>query len=242
MHCQRALRLLIGLVAPYLWDMSSPLSQRLRTETAPSHRLAERSGIMRDILHGRITRSEYVGLLADLLVVYLALEGALESHAASPLVAPFDFAALARAPAIADDLGALLARESDVGVAWPVSPAAQAYAAAIAAADAPELVAHAYVRYLGDLSGGQVLRKIIGRALTLEGESGLTFYSFPLIADLPAFKDRFRESLDALPLTDSESDRLVAEAVRGFALNISLFEAAETRRPSSAGPRPPLDA
>lgn len=43
---------------------------------------------------------------------------------------------------------------------------------------APGLLAHAYVRYLGDLSGGQVIGARIKKAYGLEGQDGTAFYRF----------------------------------------------------------------
>lgn len=43
---------------------------------------------------------------------------------------------------------------------------------------APLLLAHAYVRYLGDLSGGQIIGGRIRRAYKLQSEKGTAFYSF----------------------------------------------------------------
>lgn len=45
---------------------------------------------------------------------------------------------------------------------------------------APGLLAHSYVRYLGDLSGGQFIAARIKRAYNLNGEDGLRFYHFDL--------------------------------------------------------------
>ena len=50
------------------------------------------------------------------------------------------------------------------------------------AADAPRLIAHAYVRYLGDLSGGRIVGRILARSPGL-GPEALSFYDFPGIAD-----------------------------------------------------------
>jgi hypothetical protein len=43
---------------------------------------------------------------------------------------------------------------------------------------APLLLAHAYVRYLGDLSGGQIIGGRIKRAYGLKGQEGTAFYDF----------------------------------------------------------------
>lgn len=43
---------------------------------------------------------------------------------------------------------------------------------------APLLLAHAYVRYLGDLSGGQIIGGRIKRAYSLKDKDGTAFYDF----------------------------------------------------------------
>jgi len=43
---------------------------------------------------------------------------------------------------------------------------------------APSLLAHAYVRYLGDLSGGQIIGARIKKAYNLDGSDGMLFYLF----------------------------------------------------------------
>lgn len=50
----------------------------------------------------------------------------------------------------------------------------------------PELLlAHAYVRYLGDLSGGQQIRRNIAKAYGLDNDgAGTSFYVFPRLGDI----------------------------------------------------------
>src|SRR5207237_3072297 len=56
-------------------------------------------------------------------------------------------------------------------------------------------ISHAYTRYLGDLSGGQIIKKILARSLALPPEA-LSFYEFPEIADIRRFKDAYRDVLE----------------------------------------------
>lgn len=215
---------------------ATPLSQRLRTETAELHRLAERSGIMHGLLRGRLDRGEYVELLRGLQTVYAALERRLHALAADPVVRPFFDEALLRTPALAADIRAL--HDGDATADAEVQAAAARYATRIDAASPAQLVAHAYVRYLGDLSGGQALGRVIAKALALPGDEGIAFYRFPGIPDPEAYKVRFRASLDAWPLSPAEADDVVREAQDAFRLNVTVFEAVGTRSAASDAPPP----
>ena len=86
------------------------------------------------------------------------------------------------------------------------------------------LLAHQYTRYMGDLSGGQVIKRILMKALNLSDDGGLKFYEFEHVRNKKAFKDKYRSSLDALQLDKDTADRLVEESIKSFELNIELFD------------------
>jgi heme oxygenase (biliverdin-producing, ferredoxin) len=124
-----------------------------------------------------------------------------------------------------------------------------------ASEDPSPLLAHSYVRYLGDLSGGQTIRRTIGKAYNLDEASheGLEFYAFKeLTTNKPAnqgemkrIKDWFREGMNAAGKLGKEvkgtrlsiffhhkalflttlTAQIVEEANRAFALNTDLFTA-----------------
>src|SRR5690606_31126997 len=102
--------------------------------------------------------------------------------------------------------------------------AAQAYAARIrATVDEPErFVAHHYTRYLGDLSGGQAIGRVLDREFSREGR-GLALYRFATIDRVKVYKDGYRERLDALPVTAEQRDAIVAEVQVAFSHNQALF-------------------
>lgn len=72
--------------------------------------------------------------------------------------------------------------------------------------DPSALLAHAYVRYLGDLSGGQIIRRHIAKAYGLDPVSGLgtQFYEFQKlggggvagIGDMNHIKGWYRDGLN----------------------------------------------
>lgn len=90
----------------------------------------------------------------------------------------------------------------------------------------PELlVAHAYTRYLGDLSGGQVLKKIAQKAMALPSSGeGLAFFTFPNIDSPTKFKQLYRARMNTLEMTPEVKHRVTEEAKTAFLLNIELFE------------------
>jgi heme oxygenase (biliverdin-producing, ferredoxin) len=138
------------------------------------------------------------------------------------------------------------ALESDVeqlaGAGWreslPLLPAGGRYAGRVAAAAANgsgRLVAHAYLRYLGDLSGGQIMKRLLAKSLGL-GADALAFYDFPAIADLSAFKSEYRNAIDVTALEGVNPVDVVDEAIVGFRLTIELSEEVAASASLPAGP------
>ncbi|MET0821109.1 MAG: biliverdin-producing heme oxygenase, partial [Aeromicrobium sp.] len=77
--------------------------------------------------------------------------------------------------------------------------------------------------YLGDLSGGQAIGRIIAREFGLVDGVGTAFYSFENVPKPKLYKDAYRARLDALPLDDVERSRVLDEVRTVFALNGGIF-------------------
>jgi heme oxygenase len=206
------------------------LSQRLREATMDDHRRAEQQPFVRELLQGRLERSAYIDFVRDLREVYVALERGLREAPEGVVPGIMLDPRLHRVAALEADLDHL--HGPDWRDRLTPTDEATAYAAALdeRARKAPRrLAAHAYVRYLGDLSGGQAIGRVVQRAYGLEGGRGLAFYAFPDIENTAAFKDRFRAALDALG-NGSVSDELVDEAREAFRRNGAIVEALQRRR------------
>ncbi|MEN9214383.1 MAG: heme oxygenase (biliverdin-producing) [Gloeomargarita sp. DG02_4_bins_56] len=207
--------------------MSSQLALALREGTKKAHTMAENVGFVRCFLKGVVEKESYRKLVANFYFVYGALEAAMAEHREHPVVGPLYFTELVRQPALERDLAFYY------GCQWreaiQISPAGQIYVNRIEelSRTRPELlVAHAYTRYLGDLSGGQILKKIAQNAMNL-GEEGVAFYRFEQISDEKAFKARYREILDTLPVDEATVRAIVDEANAAFALNMKMFQELE---------------
>lgn len=204
---------------------SKPFSQAIRERTWTDHGASEGAGFMHDLMRGHGTREDYIALVVQHYFVYRALEAAVDRLALDPVAAPFFSAELTRMPALERDLEFLL------GAGWreqiAALPTAQRYAERInAVADqgwAGGLVAHHYTRYLGDLSGGQAIRRMMQRYFGFE-RAGVEFYLFDEIASPAEFKDGYRALLDAAPWDEAERERIIDEVVAAYRLNTELFE------------------
>ncbi len=199
--------------------MALTLARRLKAETRELHVQAERSGVMADLLAGRITRSAYTALLVNLHALYQSLEAALDRHAGDEPLRSLWQPALRREAALRGDLESFSAAPAS-----EPSTAAE-YLQRLASAAPHRLVAHAYVRYLGDLHGGQMLRALVQQRFGLTGAAGTAFYDFGSDDAVLTLRRQLREALSALSLSDAQADEVVAEARWAFAAHCRLFEA-----------------
>ena len=107
------------------------------------------------------------------------------------------------------------------------TPATGTYVDRLAALpqDAPErYFAHHYLRYLGDLSGGQVIGRLAVRHYSTCPRRSLRTWRFEGIEKHKPYKDQYRAALDAAPLTEAQRDAFVDEARAGFILAKELFD------------------
>ncbi|OBC00790.1 MULTISPECIES: biliverdin-producing heme oxygenase [unclassified Gordonia (in: high G+C Gram-positive bacteria)] len=208
------------------------ISQRLREATAVAHRQAESATFIDDLLSGRLDADQYGRLAAQLYFVYRALEEVGTVLAGDPIAGAVLDDRLRRTERLRSDLVAL---GIDPQTITPL-PAVERYVAAIEATinEPARYIAHHYTRYLGDLSGGQVVAHRMREHYGLDA-STLSFYSFDGIDKLKRYKDAYRDRIDALDIDESGVDNLVAEAISAFELNQELFADLDAAR---VGARP----
>ena len=180
---------------------------------------------MGSFLRGVISEENYRTLIKDFYFVYSALEEEMERLDDDEFLKPIHFKELNRLNALKMDL------RYYYGPNWMMeikpSEACIQYTERIhevADKDPYLLVGHHYTRYLGDLSGGQILRNIAEKALDLPKGEGLHFYDFPKIDDKKAFKTKYREGLDKVTTDTSKINDIIAEANYAFRLNMYMFD------------------
>jgi heme oxygenase len=215
----------MGLVSPPV--VAGTLTEALRERTAALHLAAERSGVINDILRKKADRRGYCLLLRNVVPAYRTMEQALERYKHRPIFRAFARPELYRAGALAHDLTALSGEHWERDLI--ALPAATLYAAQVSKAaegDGARLVAHAYVRYFGDLSGGQILKNLLGKTLELQPEA-LTFYEFPGIEDPSAFKSAMRQAIDGDVAAVCDPEQVIEEAMLAFEHNIAVSKAVQ---------------
>jgi heme oxygenase (biliverdin-producing, ferredoxin) len=221
-------------------DRGQPLSAALREQTRIAHERAEATPFVRQLLSGALPLSAYAALAAQNYAIYRELEAAALRWRGHPAAGPFVIDQLSRVPHLEADLGQLL------GDGWAAQagrlrvPAAGEYVSRIreAAGWPGGFIAHHYVRYLGDLSGGQVILSGLTRIYGPDSRRYTRFYVFDGIGKLKPFRDQYRQLLDQAPLTPAERQRVIAEAVTAFELNTAMFtELAARHLPAETLPR-----
>ena len=200
--------------------MIEGFAKEMKLGTKESHSMAESTSFVKKFLGGVVEEENYRTLVANFYFVYRALEEQIDRNSDDPIIAPLaKMTELKRVPALEKDLAYFY------GGSWflDVDPtdACKTYIDRILHCNMEELVGHHYTRYLGDLSGGQILKTIAEKAMNLE--QGLDFYKFD-IEDKKAYKAKYREILDNLPLTVSQQNAIIVEANFAFRLNMYMFD------------------
>ncbi|TIB97485.1 heme oxygenase-like protein [Wallemia mellicola] len=225
----------------------TPASKLLKSGTQIAHDLVAQSPTAVRLLSAQMPFSTFVKYTIWLHELYDTLEIAIQKNSSDPHLSPLSrLDVLARAPALKSDLTNLLSAstkefQSEKGeqnwrehpfaeaVLKQLPPSLQTYRERIASADGLQLASHAYVRYLGDLSGGQIIQRKLGKAYMLEQLDAKQFYDFPPLdpsqeypanaAEVKNIKNWFRKSLDIIAQSVEEKH----EASKAFIFNSDMF-------------------
>ncbi len=200
-----------------------PFSQALRERTWTGHSDSEGAGFMTDLMSGKGTKDDYIALVAQHYFIYEAIEAAADRMKNDPVAAAFISPKLTRLPAIEEDLRFLIGEDwRDRITPLPTTERYVKRINEVAATWNGGFIAHHYTRYLGDLSGGQIIRTLMQRQFGFE-TNGVGFYLFGDIAKPKEFKETYRTQLDAVDWDDAERDRVIDEVLVAYRFNTELF-------------------
>ncbi|XP_004604205.1 heme oxygenase 2 [Sorex araneus] len=202
------------------------LSELLKEGTKEAHDRAENTQFVKDFLKGNIRKELFKLATTALYFTYSALEEEMDRNKDHLAFAPLYFPTeLHRKKALTRDMEYFFGEDWEEQV--QCSQATQKYVERIhyVGQNEPELlVAHAYTRYMGDLSGGQVLKKVAQRALKLPSTGeGTQFYLFENIDNAQKFKQFYRARMNALDLNLKTKEKIVEEANKAFEYNMQIF-------------------
>lgn len=199
-------------------------SNALKEITWDDHEKAEYTDYLQAMLGGKLTTAGYTEMVAQHYFAYIVLEEAAEKWRNDPVGGPFVVDALNRVKPLEADLQTLLGdnwldqikpneatkeyidRMRDVCFDW-----------------AGGYIAHAYTRYLGDLSGGQILKSSLERAYNFKNNEGVEFYEFKDIPNYHGFKEEYRDLLNQADWTEEEQKRVIDEALVAYQLNTKVL-------------------
>jgi len=175
------------------------MSLNLKEITWEHHKNAERQAFVKEMFSGNITNDRYATYLYNQYICYDILE------ALGRVNGLFDgIPEIQRAPSIMEDFQELWTDAESKPVVYPATNDYVAYLKSLIR-DKDKLMAHVYVRHMGDLSGGQMIAKRVPGT----GK----YYQFE--SDPETLKNKIREQLD---------DSMADEAKVCFEFATKLFQ------------------
>lgn len=208
--------------------MSTNLATKLREGTKKAHTAAENMGFIKCFLKGTVEKNSYRKLVGNLYFVYSAMEEEMERHRNHEIMGKMYFPELNRKRSLEKDMTYYYGDNWSSEVS--PTPEGEAYVQRIREVSEKEpelLLAHLYTRYMGDLSGGQILKKIAQTGMNLTNGQGTAFYEFAQIPDEKAFKANYRQTMNELPIDEATADKIVQEANDAFGMNMKMFQELE---------------
>lgn len=163
---------------------------------------------------------EYLTYLKPILSALEEIQETLKDH---PVIKHVYFPEVFRLEALNKDLAAMNKEDA------PKESFAYEYAEylfALAKKSPYLVVAHAYINYLRDLSGGQMIKGKLA-------DKGWTNYLYQFEgSNVAKLREDYRSALDTLPLTREEAQELVAETNRAYVMNQMIIDDLKFETPS----------
>jgi len=206
------------------------LADELKLRTAKLHKLAERTGIVADLLNRSASMSDYILYIRNLISIYQSLEKPFVHLANAETLTPFFDNRIKRSDHLISDLDNMVSR--DVWTKLPLMKGTTIYKAHIdhMANTTPQaLIGHLYVRYLGDLNGGQLLQHVLIESFNFDKRS-LSFYNYPEIKDLKLYRLQYRDKFNSLSINSTERKQIINTAIKAFEFNIHISKEIKLQR------------
>lgn len=198
------------------------LHSALTEKTSVLHKIAERSGFNKVLFEGKATREMYGKYLLHKYHIYDAIESMMDEHTKNDLFSKFLFPELKRKQMLADDLNQF------IGKGWEKEDQLSTVSSyvyrihKIAAENPGLLIAHAYVQYFADLSGGFIIKKILKQQYNY-AENELNAYAFNQIENVDEFKKNYLDLMNDLVEELQLEDEFIEETKLAYIFTISAL-------------------
>lgn len=195
-------------------------TDELKALTDEAHQDAERSAFITRLLQGEESAAAYARLINEYLPLYSELERAVRAVREIAPMSHFYDVRLERAEALRRDLAGL--GESEARTPLPATSAYVDRVASFVPHEPVRLLAHHYLRYLGDLSGGQVIGRLVQRHYDV-ADDALRVWDFSAVGKSKPYKDAYRDRLNSC-LSAAQQQVFADECLHGYRLARELFE------------------
>ncbi len=175
------------------------------------------------LVKGDLTEKQYCQYLVDIKEIYDQLETELRTLLDSEPAKTLAIEQLFRTSSIDKDLEAFGAKDVKPGESAVKYRNHLRY---LGEFHPHKLVAHAYIRFLGDLFGGRVIYKSFEEKF----EGKLAFYDFSGLCkeynlkDPARFVRQFKQILDQILLTVEQSRDVLGEVAEAYQMHMAMFE------------------
>jgi len=194
----------------------------LSAKTSVLHKIAERSGFNNVLFEGKATRDMYGKYLLHKYHIYNAMESMMDRLRNNDLLSRFQFPELVRNQAISRDLNKFL------GNGWYKEDKLSTVSSyvyrinKIAGENPGLLIAHTYVHYFADLSGGFIIRKILKERYNY-ADNELTAYDFNQIKNVDEFKENYFNLMNDLVEELQIEEEFIEETKLAYIFTISAL-------------------
>ncbi|PRP81804.1 heme oxygenase [Planoprotostelium fungivorum] len=208
------------------------LTSEMHQATKMVHRELERTLWVKHLMKGKLQPMAYLDYLNSLYAIYSTMENAMRAHPENVAASCFNIPAVLRSDSLKSDIKFFETLCDASPSTRKTRSSVQTYTARLnqlSETDPSLLLSHCYVRYLGDMMGGQHIRKHLSQywkrhdgMSMVDEDKGLAFYRFPSthVKDIAMTTKR---DMDELKLSQEERDKMIDEAVTAFELNKQLF-------------------
>jgi heme oxygenase len=194
-------------------NYTKSIQVRLKEKTERIHAETEKKPFMQQLVKGEVSEKAYVQYLVDLYIYYQAMEEELQKI---PLLKSLCIPELFRTNKLLQDLEKFNAKENAPGEAVHT---AAIRIHSLSGMNQYLLIGHAYTRFLGDLFGGQIIKKKIENVFP--GKTAFYDYN-EWLAKEPQCKNGFalaqklRDVFNSLEIPSEYVEDIENEAIKAF--------------------------